>query len=124
MGAKSAVRSAFVGGFLLAVIEGMGIALSRMASEAQRVAMQQQMAMQQQQAAMAGAGGAGALALPGVGMEAPGAEAAAAGAGGDGGGFFGRLFGGGAQPEPATSSSSAPVDLTHDKYAPPVNPFK
>lgn len=86
---------------------------------------QLQQMQQMQQAGMAPAGAGGAP-MPGMGL--PGSPDAAGAAVGEGEpGLFGKMFGWGSSQQaaaPAPVASSGPVDLTHDKYAAPVNPFK
>ncbi|GLC48626.1 hypothetical protein PLESTB_000119100 [Pleodorina starrii] len=123
-GLASAAKSAAFGGFLLALIEGLGIALTKLTSPPPPGLP-----------AMAGPGGPmgpgpmggpmpppGMPGTPGMAMPPPGLEPAGGVGGGEGGGiggFFSSLFGGGA---PAPAPVAQVTDLSEDPFQPPPMP--
>ncbi|KXZ44954.1 hypothetical protein GPECTOR_60g731 [Gonium pectorale] len=117
-GLSSAAKSAMFGGFLLALIEGLGIALTKLTSPPPPGLP------------MGGPGGPGGpmgpggpLPPPGMpgtpGMVMPGPEAA--GSSGGGGGFFGSLPDRSPYP-PTNATPSQPTDLSEDPFQPPPMP--
>ncbi|KIY95069.1 import inner membrane translocasesubunit Tim17 [Monoraphidium neglectum] len=136
-GLKPAFRSAVFGGVLLAVIEGLGITLSKMMAAPPPGAP-----MQQPPGMPPGAPGVPPPLPPSLGPEAvlspaaaPGGELAGAGIGGGaapgggdagssggGGGFWSWLSGGEDKSKVASPSSSEPHTFSDDKFAPPPMP--
>ncbi|PNW77806.1 hypothetical protein CHLRE_10g452650v5 [Chlamydomonas reinhardtii] len=119
-GLGSAAKSAMFGGFLLALIEGLGIALTKLTSPPPPGLPMQPMGP-------GGPGGpgmgpGGPMPPPGMpgtpGMAMPGPDGAAS-SGGDGGGFFASLFGGSA---PAPAPVQQVTDLSEDPFQPPPLP--
>ncbi|CAG9462589.1 unnamed protein product [Pedinophyceae sp. YPF-701] len=103
MGMKSAMRSAAFGGVLLAMIEGLGIVISRMASPPPQggpPAMIQEQFQQQQQLAVEG-------------PQEPQPE-----------GVWSKVTGwlGGGEDDEKPAPPTAPKDLSNDKYAAPAMP--
>lgn len=101
-GLKSAARSAVFGGVLLAMIEGLGIALGRLASPPPPGIPQP------------GMGAPGVGPIPGGPLEAAGAE------GGAGGGLW-SWFGGGSETKPAQGATEVQL-ITEDPFSPPPMP--
>eukprot|EP00887_Chlorella_sp_A99_P005814 scaffold1.g5814.t1 len=128
-GLRSAAKSAAFGGVLLAMIEGVGILLTRMT--APPPAPQPMVEMPGPSPASSKMAAAAAAAPPPGGEAAlpnippPAAEAAgAAPAGGSGGGWLGGWFGGGKQKggEAAAPAPAKEQDLSEDRFAPPPMP--
>ena len=141
-GPASAAKSAAFGGVLLAMIEGLGILLTKMTAPPPAPPMLDVAPPVSSPSIPSPSMGGGSLEQPALSMTpgAPppplggggGAEASSSGqggGGGGGGGFFGGWFGGGGGKEAAAASSSSgappstPVgDLTSDPFAPPPMP--
>lgn len=124
-GLSSAAKSAAFGGFLLALIEGLGIALTKLTSPPPpglpyTPGMGPPGGPGMQPAGMP----PGMPGMPGMAMPGPGdggaAAAAGAGAGAAGGGWFSGLFG---SPEPAAAPAHVAVtDLSEDPFKPTQMP--
>ncbi|PRW58668.1 mitochondrial import inner membrane translocase subunit TIM17-2-like [Chlorella sorokiniana] len=119
-GLKSAGKSAVFGGVLLAMIEGVGILLTRVtAPPPAPVPMVEMPGPNPSSGKPMGVEAAPAGEMPPIlpPLEAaPAAEQPASG-----GGWFGSWFSGGKKEEEAPSSA-APKDLSHDPFAPPPMP--
>ena len=137
-GPASAAKSAAFGGVLLAMIEGLGILLTKMTAPPPAPPMLD-VAPPVSNASIPSPGALGEAALsmtpgappPPLGGGGGGAEASSSGqssggGGGGAGGFFGGWFGGGGGGKEAAGSStpsSTPAgDLTSDPFAPPPMP--
>jgi import inner membrane translocase subunit TIM17 len=134
-GPASAAKSAAFGGVLLAMIEGLGILLTKMTAPPPAPPMLD-VAPPASSASIPSPGALGEEALSMIPGAPPpplggggGAEASSSGQSGSGGGggFFGGWFGGGGGKEAGASSSNAPTstpagDLTSDPFAPPPMP--
>jgi mitochondrial import inner membrane translocase subunit TIM17 len=132
-GARSAAKSAAFGGVLLAMIEGLGILLTRVTAPPPAPPMLDVPpvvpAPSPTGAAAATVGGGGGGLDIGGGAEAVASTSGSGGSGGGGGGWFSGWFGGGgsgggnggeaAAGAPASSSSG---DLGSDRFAPPPMP--
>ncbi|EFN59485.1 hypothetical protein CHLNCDRAFT_138099 [Chlorella variabilis] len=118
-GLKSAGKSAVFGGVLLAMIEGVGILLTRVtAPPPAPVPMVEMPGPSPSSGKSMGAQSEEMPAIPPP-MPAPGAEPAAAASGG-GGGWLGSWFSGGKKEE---DKAPAPAgDLSEDRFAPPPMP--
>ncbi|KAG2484669.1 hypothetical protein HYH03_016556 [Edaphochlamys debaryana] len=124
-GLSSAAKSAAFGGFLLALIEGLGIALTKLTSPPPPgLPMTPIPGQPGMGPGPLGAGGPmpppGMPGTPGMGMP-PGPEVATAGGatGGEGGGFWSNLFGGSS---PAPAPMQQVTDLSEDPFEPPELP--
>ncbi len=120
-GMQSAARSAAFGGVLLAMIEGVGILLTRMtAPPPAPVPMVEMPGPAPGTPAPAPASGneAAGLATP---IPEPAPEAGSSGSSSGGGGWS-SWFGGGKKEEAAAGPSGKSQDLTEDRFAPPPMP--
>lgn len=125
-GLKSAGRSAAFGGVLLAMIEGLGILLTRVTAPP---IAPPPMDMPGQVAAAPAVGGSlpspvlnaspTLPATPEPSSSGGGSSSAGSSGGGSGGGWFGGWFGGGGE---KAAAPAGPTDLTEDKFSPPAMP--
>ena len=118
---RSAAKSAAFGGVLLAMIEGVGILLTRMTAPppapVPMVEMPGPSPAAGKPALGAEAGPSASLATPIPEPAAPGPPEASAA---PGGGWFGGWFGGGKKAE--APAAAGPKDLSEERFAPPPMP--